>query len=166
MIKQDNENFLQLGGILGALALLTMLALAASLAPQGNAAQGSAAEPWAAPPSDRDVKNPVPPTPENVAAGKKLYEDNCAMCHGDKGAGDGITVENLVVNPADLTDAKLMKRETDGSLFWKITTGRAPMQSWKDTLSDTQRWQLVDYIRTLVKGGTGEKSGAPGSKEH
>lgn len=166
MTKQNNKSSVQLAGILGALALLTMLALAALLVPQGNAAQGSAAEPWAAPPSDRDVKNPVPATPENVAAGKKLYEDNCAMCHGDKGAGDGITGENLVVKPADLTDAKLMKGETDGSLFWKITTGRAPMQSWKDTLSDTQRWQLVDYIRTFIKGEAGEKSTAPGSKQH
>jgi mono/diheme cytochrome c family protein len=101
-----------------------------------------------------------------VADGKKLYEDNCLMCHGEKGAGDGITGENLLVKPADLTDAKLMKSETDGSLFWKITTGRAPMQSWKDTLSDTQRWQLVDYIRTVTKGEAGEKSAAPGSKEH
>ncbi len=166
MIKQSNENFLQLVGILGALALFSMLALAASLAAQGSAAQGDAAQPWAAPPSDRDVKNPVPPTPENVAAGKKLYEDNCLMCHGEKGAGDGVTADNLVVKPADFTDAKLMKSETDGSLFWKITTGRAPMQSWKDTLSDTQRWQLVDYIRTFTKGEAGEKSAAPGSKEH
>jgi len=161
MTKQRNKNSLQLAGILGMLALFSMLALAASLMAQANAAQS-----WAAPPSDRDVKNPVPPTPENVAAGKKLYEDNCSMCHGEKGAGDGITGENLVVKPADLTDAKLMKSETDGSLFWKITTGRAPMQSWKDTLSDTQRWQLVDYIRTFTKVEAGEKGTAPGSKEH
>src|SRR5712691_5794157 len=99
MTKQSNKNFLKLVGILGALALFSMLALAASLAAQGSAAQGDAAQPWAAPPSDRDVKNPVPPTPENVAAGKKLYEDNCLMCHGEKGIGDGINGENLVAKP-------------------------------------------------------------------
>ena len=43
-----------------------------------------------------------------------------------------------------------MRRATDGELFWKITTGRAPMPSWEDKLSEVQRWQLVNYLRLLA----------------
>jgi mono/diheme cytochrome c family protein len=107
------------------------------------------------------MKNPVAPTPQSVDAGKASYEDNCLMCHGEKGAGDGIAGKSLPIKPADFTDTKLMKSETDGSLFWKMTTGRGAMPAWKDTLSDTQRWQLVNYIRTFVKGGAEEKDTAP-----
>jgi mono/diheme cytochrome c family protein len=161
MTKQNNKNSLRLVSILETWALFSMLALAPSLAAQGNAAQ-----PWTAPVSDSDMKNPVAPTAQNVAAGKTVYEDNCLMCHGEKGAGDGVAGRGLPVKPADFTNAKLMKSETDGSLFWKMTTGRGSMPGWKDTLSDTQRWQLVNYIRTLAKGGEGEKSTAPGHDEH
>jgi len=160
MIRQTKKNGFFLGGGLELLALFCMLTLAASLAAQGNQAQ-----PWTAPASDRDVKNPVPATAESVTAGKTIYEDNCMMCHGEKGAGDGIAGQSLPVKPADLTDVKLMKSETDGSLYWKITTGRGFMPNWKESLSDTQRWQLVHYIRTLSKSGTGEKLAVQGREE-
>jgi serine/threonine protein kinase len=51
--------------------------------------------------------------------------------------------------PADWTSAKLAS-ETDGELFWKISTGRGAMPPWKH-LPDNQRWQLVNYIRSLQK---------------
>ncbi len=44
-----------------------------------------------------------------------------------------------------------MSEETDGSLFWKMGEGRGPMPSWKDELSDKERWQLVIYIRKLTR---------------
>lgn len=161
MTKQNNQNSLRLVSILETLALFSMLALAPSLTAQNNAAQ-----PWTAPPADRDMKNPVAPTPENVAAGKNLYEDNCLMCHGEKGAGDGIAGKNLSVKPADFTDAKMMKSETDGSLFWKMSRGRGSMPGWKNVLSDTERWQLVNYIRTFAKGGAGENITSPNREGH
>ena len=65
--------------------------------------------------------------------------------------GDGPGGKVIKVKPANFTDAKLMSGETDGSLFWKMSEGRGPMPSWKDTLSDKERWQLVDYIRKLGK---------------
>ena len=51
--------------------------------------------------------------------------------------------------PADHTSAKVQS-QTDGAIFYKITTGRLPMAPYKDVLNDTQRWQLVNYIRTLA----------------
>lgn len=73
------------------------------------------------------------------------------LCHGEKGMGDGPGAKTIKVKPANFTDAKLLALETDGSLFWKMSNGRGPMPSWKDDLSETERWQLVDYIRKLNK---------------
>ena len=73
------------------------------------------------------------------------------LCHGEKGMGDGTRRKTIKVKPANFTDPKLMSVETDGSLFWKMTEGRGPMPSWKDDLSEKERWQLVNYIRKLGK---------------
>ena len=108
-------------------------------------------KPWVAPDEARKVENPVPATPENLEAAAELYKDNCVLCHGDKGKGDGMAARTSKVPPADFTDAKLMGAETDGSLFWKLTEGRGSMPSWKDTLSDKERWGLVNYMRKLNK---------------
>jgi hypothetical protein len=43
-----------------------------------------------------------------------------------------------------------MRRRTDGELYWQITRGRLPMPAFEDKLSDLERWQLVDYIRTFA----------------
>ena len=119
-------------------------------------AQDAAPKPWVAPDDARSVKNPVPATPENLTAGAGLFSDNCGLCHGPKGMGDGPGAAAIKVKPANFTDKKLMSLETDGSLFWKISNGRGPMPVWKDVLTDTERWQLVDYIRKLGKDADGK----------
>ena len=155
MTTRSNKTSLRLFGNLRIWALFSMFALAASLVAQSNST-ANPPQPWVAPDSAKAVKNPLPPTAQNVSAGKDLYLDNCLMCHGEKGEGDGIAAQTLAVKPANLTDAKLMKGETDGALFWKMSNGRGPMPSWKDNFSETQRWQLVDYIRTFAKGPSGD----------
>jgi mono/diheme cytochrome c family protein len=107
-------------------------------------------QPWVAPEAARSVKNPVAATPENLEAAAKTFNDNCMMCHGEKGKGDG-PFSALDPKPANFTDSKLMSSETDGSLFWKMSEGRGPMPPWKDTLSEKERWQLVNYLRKLNK---------------
>jgi mono/diheme cytochrome c family protein len=107
--------------------------------------------PWVAPDDAKKVKNPFPPTPETLADAEPLFTDNCVLCHGEKGMGDGPGAKTIKIKPANFTDAKLMAAETDGSLFWKMSNGRGPMPSWKDTLSDKERWELVGYIRKLTK---------------
>ena len=115
------------------------------------AAQDAAAPaPWVAPDDAKKVKNPSPPTAETLAAGEQLFTDNCVLCHGEKGAGDGPGAKTIKVKPANFTDPKV-QAETDGSLYWKMTNGRGPMPAWKDVLSDQERWELVGYIRKLGK---------------
>jgi mono/diheme cytochrome c family protein len=107
--------------------------------------------PWVAPDDAKKVKNPVPPTQETLADAEQLFTDNCVLCHGEKGMGDGPGAKTIKVKPANFTDAKMMAEETDGSLFWKMSNGRGPMPAWKENLTDKERWELVGYIRKLTK---------------
>lgn len=111
---------------------------------------------WNATAAARKLKNPVPPTADALAAGSQNYVEHCRSCHGEKGDGRGPKAAELSVAPGDFTDARAMGRRTDGELFWQITRGRLPMPSFDDKLTDQERWQLVDYIRTFA-----EKSPTP-----
>jgi mono/diheme cytochrome c family protein len=128
-----------------------LCAILASLAIASGAASMNGKQPWLAPEATRKKKKPIPVTQKSLAAGAQLFHENCATCHGETGVGDGPTGKFLTKKPANLTDSKLMSEETDGSLFWKISEGRAPMPSWRDDLTKTERWQLVNYVRKLAK---------------
>ncbi len=114
--------------------------------------------PWVAPADARAVKSPLKPTPDVIKAGQETFRENCEVCHGPKGDGTGPTAKTLTIKPANFTDPKLMSQETDGSLFWKMSKGRGAMPSWEDQLSDTERWQLVAYIKTFSKGGAAARA--------
>ena len=105
---------------------------------------------WVAPASADATKNPLAGQADAVAAGKKIYTTFCVVCHGDKGKGDGIAAGGLNPKPADHSSAKCQS-QSDGALFWKLTTGRPPMASYAKTLTETQRWQVIAYMRTLAK---------------
>ncbi len=105
---------------------------------------------WQAPASADELKNPLAGNLKAAAEGKQLFQTYCVTCHGSNGSGNGVTAATLNPKPADLT-LKRIQKQSDGAIFWKITTGRPPMVSWKYTLTDKQRWELVDYIRQLEK---------------
>lgn len=111
--------------------------------------QGKVMAVFNAPASADATANPVAGDATATAAGAKLYKQQCAACHGDKGKGDGVAAAGLAKAPANHTAATVQKK-TDGALFWEITTGNGPMPAYK-FLPEAQRWQLVNYIRTLAK---------------
>jgi len=90
---------------------------------------------------------------QSIAAGEKIYASKCSNCHGKGGHGTGI-VPSLVKGQAQKAKA--------GELFWFITQGDEDngMPSWA-SLSDTQRWQVVTYIKSL---GAPDKSRAKGKQ--
>ncbi len=108
--------------------------------------------PWVAPKDADNNKNPYAGNTTVLADASKLYVANCGPCHGDKGKGDGPASQGLNPRPADHTSAAVQS-ESDGALFWKLSTGRNPMPGYKAIFTDQQRWELVTYIRTLAKGG-------------
>lgn len=79
------------------------------------------------------------------------YQQHCQRCHGAAGDGKGEKAAELAVAPGDFTDVKAMDAVTDGELFWQISEGRLPMPAFRDKLGETQRWELVDYIRTFSR---------------
>ncbi len=107
----------------------------------------AAASDWRAPPAAANRPNPLAGNANATALGEKLYVANCLTCHGSEGKGDGPGAAALEKKPANLGARIRETGEKDGELFWKISEGRAPMITWKASLSETQRWELVNYIR-------------------
>jgi len=105
---------------------------------------------WKAPKSADEIKNPITDKALSIKKGKSLYKAQCLMCHGVKGNGKGSVGIALSPKPADFTSNKVQS-QTDGALFWKITNGNSPMASYKDILTEEQRWNLVNYLRTFKK---------------
>jgi mono/diheme cytochrome c family protein len=102
------------------------------------------------------IKNPVEPTADSIAAGKKVYEVNCASCHGADAKG-GLTISVIEdrggKQPPDLVDDKWDHGSTDGEIFTVIKKGVAPdffMIAWGGQLSDTDIWNVVNYLRSLA----------------
>lgn len=110
----------------------------------------SPTEEWKAPISVNNIKNPLMGDMKAAEKGKKIYKQMCVVCHGDKGKGNGIAGSSLNPRPADFT-AENIQAQSDGAIYWKMTEGRAPMAAYKDILKEDQRWQLVNYLRTLKK---------------
>ena len=103
---------------------------------------------WIAPKYADKLKNPLEGDAKAAKEGKSIYTVNCASCHGNKGEGNGPAAAALNPKPKNLTLEKVQS-QTDGAIFWKITTGNPPMVSWQKVLTEKQRWSLVDYIRQI-----------------
>ena len=128
------------GAIFASFTLGVTLSASAQDKPKGK--------PWAAPEASASVKNPVKSDAITLADGKTLYNTNCKTCHGVTGKGDGPKAEKIEITCGDFGSADF-KKESDGAIFWKTTEGRKPMPSYKEKLTDTERWTIVNYMRTL-----------------
>jgi mono/diheme cytochrome c family protein len=106
--------------------------------------------PWVAPKDADNLKNPLAGNTSVLPDAKALYTANCGPCHGDKGRGDGPAASGLNPKPADHSSVAV-QNESDGALFWKLSEGRSPMPGYKKIFSDQQRWELINYIRTLAR---------------
>jgi mono/diheme cytochrome c family protein len=99
------------------------------------------------------MKNPLPATEENITAGKKLFAENCASCHGATGHGDGEAGRELDPPPANIAFIMDKPIATDGFLMWTISEGGeklgTAMPAFKEVLKEKERWQLIHYLRTL-----------------
>jgi mono/diheme cytochrome c family protein len=103
---------------------------------------------WIAPPEAYKKVNPVASNAQSIADGKEIYTKNCYDCHGLKGKGDGPKSGDIEKSPGNFTKEDFQK-QTDGSVFWKISEGKKPMPSFKKDLTETQRWTVINYVRTL-----------------
>src|SRR5262245_24389491 len=96
-------------------------------------------------------KNPVAPDAQSVARGQKLYNIYCSPCHGPGGKGDGLVTPRFIPAP-DLT-SQPVQAKPDGHFSYYIGYGGAIMPAYGEALSVTDRWDIVNFVRTLAKKG-------------
>ncbi len=105
---------------------------------------------WQAPEKAKQLQNPLSETAETITKGQKIFQSLCVSCHGKYGTGNPVMLKTLNPPPANLSSPQV-QQQTDGEIFWKITEGRGVMASYKNMLSEEDRWAVVKYIRKLGK---------------
>jgi mono/diheme cytochrome c family protein len=109
-------------------------------------------------PPPATLRNAVVSTPESIAVGKRLYDVNCAACHGNAAQGAvkaGITLsileEQQGKQPPDLTDDQWDHGSSDGEIFAVIKRGLPPsmMAGFDGRVPDDDIWNIVNYVRSL-----------------
>jgi mono/diheme cytochrome c family protein len=123
-------------------------------------AQKPAAE-FKIPPEASKLVNPVKPTPASLSQGKKVYDIDCAVCHGQDGDGKGDLAADMKSKMADYRDPSALKDFTDGDLFYIIKNGKGEMPSEGDRAKPDSIWNLVNYIRSCAKKDSAAKPKPP-----
>jgi len=145
------QRFAQSAGFLGALIVVS-LGLGYTIAPNIPTPP--------VPLTARFAQNPTPDNPATVAAGRALYQANCAVCHGPKGLGDGAAAQTL--NPRPFNLQVHVPQHAPGELEYWIANGIpfTAMPAWgaidpdtgKPKLTETERWEIVRYLQALAAG--------------
>jgi mono/diheme cytochrome c family protein len=143
--------------IIGVLALAAVAGVAQGRQTQqsaeGSKATSEEAKPAVANPhyaitdEDRARKNPVDFTVLTTERGRKLFVSQCAMCHGEKGNGQGEVAQDMKLNLPDFTKPETLKARTDGELFRIISLGNPVMPAQDKRMRDIQVWELVNFLR-------------------
>ncbi|MFZ0287188.1 MAG: cytochrome c [Terriglobales bacterium] len=128
-------------------AFLTLQFVAYNLQGQTSPKTQPAAE-YKIPPEASNRSNPVKPSPESLAAGKKIYAYDCAMCHGKSGDGKGEIKDTKGIS--NFTDPAALKSYTDGDLFYIIQKGKGDMPPEGDRAKEEDLWNLVNYVRSFA----------------
>jgi mono/diheme cytochrome c family protein len=103
------------------------------------------------------AENPVKPTPESLARGKKQYGYDCTMCHGANGDGKGEVATDMKLKMNDETNPALLKEHSDGELFYIIKKGKDRMPPEGDRVKDETIWDMVNYVRSFTKPAPADK---------
>jgi len=107
------------------------------------------------------IGNPFPITESGLATGKKLFDINCAICHGKKADGDGPLAQDGspysdITAPANLVMDRFID-QSNGLYYYTIMKGRNLMGAFNDKLSYEERWQVIHYIRSIQAKKRGVK---------
>jgi len=98
------------------------------------------------------TENPFPVTEENLGSGQKLFTIYCAICHGENGDSKGYLVREdggkFLALPANFMSDDLIN-SSNGRYYHAIMQGRNMMGPFSDKLDYKERWQVIQYIRSL-----------------
>ncbi len=131
--------------------MLRLVFLAPALAIVALAAQQPAPSTGTMPADAATLINPAHPTAERMARAKKIYLQDCAMCHGAQGDGKGDLAADMKPPMKDFTDPAALKAYPDGELFYVIRDGRGMMPSEGARLKTEDAWDMVILVRSFAK---------------
>ena len=96
-----------------------------------------------------EIKNPLPPLDTiQMAEAQRLFNINCAICHGPKMDAQGpLSTGGKIPAVANLTLAQYVKMP-EGTMFHSVTYGKNNMGSYASQLSRKQRWMVIQYVKS------------------
>lgn len=111
-----------------------------------------------------ELENPLAVTEKNLSEGKELYNIYCAICHGDKGDGQGVLVkrEKFLGIPS-YDDAG--RNITEGGIYHVQMFGLNSMGSYASQTNELERWQITQHVMNLKAALKGEPLLSPGMAE-
>lgn len=95
--------------------------------------------------------NPIPRTEDNLEYGRFRYQEQCAVCHGMEGHGDGPIVEAGFFGAPPTLHSSLNRNRPDSEIFHIITNGQNLMWAYDNALTEMERWAVINYIRALQR---------------
>jgi mono/diheme cytochrome c family protein len=108
-----------------------------------------------APATAKAEVNPIPSTPESIAAGQELFQEiGCNGCHGDGGTGDGPASAGLDPSPRNFTNPQWQAARADGELKYTIFNGsEGTAMIANEAMFDDPKdvWNVINFIRSLKK---------------
>ncbi|MFN8475831.1 MAG: c-type cytochrome [Anaerolineae bacterium] len=98
-----------------------------------------------------ELKSPIPADSASIERGQQTYQENCLVCHGARGRGDGAAAITLNPRPADLR-VHMAAGHPDSQIYDWVSNGvpGTGMPGWQDKLSSAQRWDVINYIKTFA----------------
>ena len=107
------------------------------------------------------LTNPFPVTPELIERGEVVFQNQCFVCHGAQGAGNGPVVGpgKFPMGPS-LVDGTALAR-SDGYIYGIIRVGRGLMPSYAERINHADRWAVVAYVNQLQGLAGGAAAPAP-----
>ena len=105
---------------------------------------------------NKDLANPLPATPENVAEGKQNFSHYCFVCHGLDGQNTGVPFADAMSPLVPSLATREVQTYTDGQFYWVIRNGLWPsgMPAARGILTDEEIWSIVTYLRNLPPAGS------------
>ena len=115
------------------------------------------------PPEFASRTSPVAADAGAVERGRALFVDNCSPCHGETADGHGPASVGLRPPPANLAGPDVVPTHSDAYLFYRLTVGKrgSAMPAFGNSLSETERWEIVAYLRSLSRRASGAAARAP-----
>ena len=118
--------------------------------PAGTIARGQLPYPYEKEEPAKDLANPLPRTMEVLRLGRKMFSNNCLICHGPLADGTPILTAAYGGKPANL-QAKKFLDYTDGEIYHTIMRGKNAMPPFGGGFTEDERWAVVHYVRALQR---------------